>query len=494
MPSGEFQPKKTDLARIIYEHTRALASLLSAQRIFLSRPYGPIRRFIGKSTVRTISCAIIARFHELSGLVNSASAMPRIISRQEHGIQPRQVSANAIKVVERLQQGGYLAFIVGGSVRDLLLGQSPKDFDVATSATPEQVRELFRNARLIGRRFRLAHVRFGREIIEVATFRGNAEEDSEHHEVEAGGRVIRDNVFGSEAEDAVRRDFTINALMYDPISETIRDHVDGYEDVLARRLRLIGDPVIRYREDPVRLLRAVRFMVKLDLAVEPQTAGPMVSLAPLLADIPPARLFDEILKLFLSGKAWPTYQALVRQALWDELFPGLFEDPSQPPPLVEQALKNTDQRVAEGLPVTPGFLFAAFLWPRVKAGAQALVEQGRPEVEALAEAGEDAIAHQARRVAIHRRFSGMAKEIWCLQPRFEKRRGKRVARLMNERRFRAAYDFLLLRVLEDPALSELAQWWTEIQKVDGEEQAKRMDPAGPGKRRRRRPRKRKAGP
>jgi len=425
--------------------------------------------------------------------VTNSSAQPRIINRQEHGIQTRQVSANAIKVVERLQQGGHLAFIVGGSIRDLLLGQQPKDFDVATSATPEQVRELFRNARLIGRRFRLAHVRFGREIIEVATFRGGADEDSEHREIEEGGRVIRDNVFGSEAEDAKRRDFTVNALMYDPVSETIRDHVGGYEDVLARRLRLIGDPVTRYREDPVRLLRAVRFMVKLNLAVEPQTAGPMVSLAPLLSDIPPARLFDEILKLFLSGQAWPTYQALVRQALWEELFPGLFEDPSQPPPLVEQALQNTDQRVANGLPVTPGFLFAAFLWPRVKQRAQVLVEDGMPAVEALAEAGEEAIVFQARRVAIHRRFSGMAKEIWCLQPRFEKRQGKRVARLMNERRFRAAYDFLLLRVLEEPDLAELAEWWTEIQQVDGEERAQRVHAAAPGKRRRRRrPRKRKA--
>lgn len=426
--------------------------------------------------------------------MTNSSAKLRIINRQEHGIQSRQVSANAIKVVERLQQGGHLAFIVGGSIRDLLLGQDPKDFDVATSATPEQVRELFRNARLIGRRFRLAHVRFGREIIEVATFRGGADEDSEHREIEEGGRVIRDNVFGSEAEDAKRRDFTVNALMYDPVDETIRDHVDGYDDVLARRLRLIGDPVTRYREDPVRLLRAVRFMVKLNLAIEPHTAGPMVSLAPLLADIPPARLFDEILKLFLSGHAWPTYQALVRQALWDELFPGLFEDPSRPPTLVEQALKNTDQRVAEGLPVTPGFLFAAFLWPRVKQGAQALVEQGMPAVEALAEAGEEAIVFQARRVAIHRRFSGMAKEIWCLQPRFEKRQGKRVARLMNERRFRAAYDFLLLRVLEEPELTELAEWWTEIQQVDGQERTERIHAAAPGKRRRRRPRKRKAAP
>ena len=421
-----------------------------------------------------------------------------IVPRTEHGIQRRHVSVNALKVIDRLQEAGFHAYLVGGCIRDLLLGANPKDFDVATNATPEEIRELFRNARLIGRRFRLAHVRFGREIIEVATFRGdgeaNADIDPNDRTVVKGGRVTRDNVFGSEAEDARRRDFTINALMYDPSDETIRDHVDGYEDVRQRRLRLIGDPVARYREDPVRLLRAVRFMVKLDLAVEPQTAGPIPSMAPRLADIPPARLFDEILKLFLSGKAWPTYRALVRQALWPELFPALFADPADPPKLVENALKNTDQRIAEGLPVTPGFLFAAFLWQRVRARADELVEAGEAPVEALAEAGEDAIVAQARKVAIHRRFSTIAKEIWCMQPRFHKRRGKRALKLINERRFRAAYDFLLLRVEEEPELAELAQWWTDIQEVDHEDRMKMIHsaPAGSGKKRRRRPRKRKA--
>ncbi len=417
---------------------------------------------------------------------------PIIISRQQHGIQPRHLSPNAIKVVERLQEGGFQAFIVGGSIRDLLAGVQPKDFDVATSATPEEIRELFRNARLIGRRFRLAHVRFGREIIEVATFRGSGDDDSEHREVEQG-RLVRDNVFGSEAEDAARRDFSINALMYDPVTETIRDHVDGYADVMERRLRLIGDPVTRYREDPVRLLRAVRFMVKLDLSIEPETADPIVSMAPLLRDIPPARLFEEIIKLFLAGRAWPTYQALVRQALWPELFPDLFDDPSEPPLLVEQALKNTDERVAEGKPVTPGFLFAAFFWPRVREHAEALIYEDVPAVEALAEAGEEAIVGQAQRVAIHRRFSSMAKEIWCMQPRFHKRRGKRALRLINERRFRAAYDFLLLRALEEPELEELAEWWTRIQEVDEQERQAMVQVAkGKGGGRKRRPRKRKA--
>ncbi len=423
----------------------------------------------------------------------SDGPVPRVITRQEHGIQPRHISPNAVKVIERLQDEGYLAYIVGGSIRDLLLGEQPKDFDVATSATPERVKSVIRNARLIGRRFRLAHVRFGREIIEVATFRGGEDEDSEHREVEEGGRVLRDNVYGNEDEDARRRDFTINALMYDPKTETIHDHVGGYEDVLARRLRLIGDPVRRYREDPVRLLRAVRFQVKLDLAIEPGTAGPMVSMAPLLGDIPPARLFDEIIKLFLAGKAWPTYQALVRQNLWNQLFPGLFVDPADPPALVVQTLKNTDSRVQQGLPVTPGFLFAAFLWPRVKPLAYQLIEQGVAPVEALAEAGEEVIVAQARKVAIHRRFSSMSKEIWCMQPRFENRRGKRALRLINERRFRASYDFLLLRVLEEPELKELADWWTHIQEVDAENREQMVQNAGGGRSRRRRPRKRKAG-
>ena len=408
----------------------------------------------------------------------------------EHGIRPDKISANARQVTERLQQSGHLAYVVGGSIRDLVLGHEPKDFDVATSATPEEVREVFRNARLIGRRFRLAHVRFGREIIEVATFRGSGEGgEDEHRELEAG-RLVRDNVWGSEAEDARRRDFTINALMYDPETATIRDYVGGYQDLLERSLRLIGDPVTRYREDPVRLLRAVRFMVKLDLDLQPDTAGPVVAMAPVLHDIPPARLFDEILKLFLGGHAWTTYQALVRHALWEPLFPALFDDPAHPPVLVEQAMKNTDQRISERKPVTPGFLFAAFLWSKVDQRAEQLIAEGLAPVEALATAGEEAIVDQARRVAIHRRFSTIAKEIWCMQPRFEKRRGKRALRLMSERRFRAAYDFLLLRAMENPELQELADWWTTIQEVEPDERHKMVSPDG--KRSRKPPRKRKA--
>ncbi len=394
----------------------------------------------------------------------------RIIDREEHGIDRCQVSANACKVTEQLQAAGYHAFIVGGGVRDLLLDQAPKDFDVATDATPDEVVKVFRRARLIGRRFRIVHVRFGREVIEVATFRSEPRPEQRDHD---RGRLLTDNVFGTEAEDARRRDFTINALMYDPSTETVRDHVDGYRDVVERRLRLIGHPVTRYREDPVRLLRAVRFLVKLDLSLEPDTAGPIVGMAPLLANIPPARLFDETLKLFLGGHAWETFQALVRFRLWEQLFPAAMADPDDPPPLVRQALINTDARVAENKPVTPGFLFAALLWPQVQTLARQLIADGVPPVDALGRAGEAALSEQARHVAIPRRFGAMSKEIWCFQPRFERRRGKRVLRLMRERRFRAAYDFLLLRAAEQPELAELAEWWTRIQEVD-EAQRQRM--------------------
>ncbi|MBS3743706.1 MAG: polynucleotide adenylyltransferase PcnB [Wenzhouxiangellaceae bacterium] len=388
------------------------------------------------------------------------------IPLSDHGVARDRISKNALKVTDRLQQAGFRAYVVGGAPRDLLLGFAPKDFDVGTDATPEQVRALFRNARLIGRRFRLAHVRFGREIIEVATFRGTG--DAGERSVEDNGRVLRDNVFGSEAEDAIRRDFTINALMYDPSNGTIRDYTDGYADVAARTLRLIGDPDQRYREDPVRMLRAIRFKSKLDLKIDAPSEDPIPGMAPLLADIPPARLLDELLKLLLGGRAWEGFRALVAYGLWQELFPGLLESPENPPTLIEQAFRNTDQRVAQGKPVTPGFLFAALFWPRVREEARRREDNGQPPVEALATAGEKAFSKFTGRVSIHRRFSTMAKEIWMFQPRFGKRRGKRAMRLLQERRFRAAYDFLLLRAEEGEAVAELAEWWTEVQRVDAE--------------------------
>jgi len=388
----------------------------------------------------------------------------------EHRIARDRISPNALKVTDRLQQSGFRAYVVGGAPRDLLLGGDPKDYDIGTDATPDEVRKMFRNARLIGRRFRLAHVRFGREIIEVATFRGTGESQAHgDRSVEDGGRVVRDNVYGgSEAEDAIRRDFTINALMYDPAEQVIRDYADGYADIERRRLRLIGDPEVRYREDPVRMLRAVRFQTKLGLVIEPGSERPIASLAPLLADIPPARLLDELLKLLLGGSAWDGFRSLVAHGLWPELFPGLLENPADPPVLIREAFRNTDERVRQGKPVTPGFLFAALFWPRVETEARRRMDDGQPPVEALATAGETAFSRYTGRVSVHRRFSTMAKEMWMFQPRFEKRRGKRAMRLLSERRFRAAYDFLLLRALEDESADALAQWWTEVQEADPE--------------------------
>ncbi len=418
---------------------------------------------------------------------------PVVIPLAQHGLQPRQFSPNALKIVERLQSLGFEACIVGGSVRDLLLGKQPKDFDVATNATPEEIRNAFKNARLIGRRFRLAHVRFGREIIEVATYRGEsvegeAETDSGLAVREmAQGRLVRDNIYGTEAEDAKRRDFTINALMYDPANETIRDYVGGYEDLKNHRLELIGDPVTRYTEDPVRLLRAIRFMAKLDLSLAEETAAPIRRMADRLQDIPPARLFDEILKLFLGGHAWETYRALVEFDLWDQLFPSLFSDPNTPPPLVEQGLKNTDSRVGEGQPVTPGFLFAVFLWARVQVRSEILTGKGYPPVNALGQAADEVLSAQARTVAIHRRYSSMAREIWCMQPRFMKKNRRRAERMLGERRFRAAYDFLLLRVCEEPDLAPVADWWTQIQEEVPAHPAPRSQPTE----KRRRPRRRR---
>ncbi|MEM1080124.1 MAG: polynucleotide adenylyltransferase PcnB [Pseudomonadota bacterium] len=387
----------------------------------------------------------------------------RTIEFEQHGIARKQISRNALKVTDTLQKAGYKAYVVGGGPRDLLLQQRPKDFDIGTDATPEQVKAVFPRARLIGRRFRLAHVRFGREIIEVATFRGTGELGE--RAVAGSGRVLRDNVFGSEAEDAIRRDFTINALMYDPSNQQLRDYTHGFEDIQDRRLRLIGDPEARYREDPVRMLRAIRFKTKLSLNLEPDCDEPIARMAELLTNIPPARLLDELLKMLLGGDAWPMFCALVDYGLWDTLFPGLMPGADAPPALVEQALKNTDERVRQGKPVTPGFLFAALFWPALER-EMLRNRSDRPIMDRIIEAGERVFSKYAQHVSIHRRYSTMAKEIWMFQPRFERRRGKRAMRLLGEKRFRAAYDFLLLRGLEAPDLTELIEWWTQVQTVD----------------------------
>lgn len=403
--------------------------------------------------------------------------IPEVLHSREHSLQRTHISRNAINVVERLQRAGYQAYLVGGCVRDLLLDLDPKDFDVATNATPEQVRATFRNARIIGRRFRLVHVHFGREIIEVATFRANHpigdEEDSPHSARHESGRILRDNVYGSLEEDAQRRDFTINALYYDPGNGQILDYANGVNDVEDRYIRLIGNPRQRYQEDPVRMLRAVRFAAKLDFDIEPDTAEPIGQLAPMLADIPAARLFDEVLKLFLSGYAEFTLDLLIEHGLFAPLFPATHEalqrDPEYTEALIRNALINTDDRLAEGKSVTPAFLFAALLWPALPARAASLQGKGMPPIPAMQEAAQQLISEQCNRIAIPKRFTIPIREIWSMQERLPRRTGKRADALLEHPRFRAGYDFLLLRESAGEQTDGLGDWWTRYQQVNDTE-------------------------
>ena len=384
---------------------------------------------------------------------------------------------------------------MGGSVRDLLLGKAPKDFDVATSATPEEVQEVFPRCRLIGRRFRLAHVRKGGALIEVATFRGVSDPDDDREQ--SSGRILRDNVFGTMEEDALRRDFTINALFLDPVSGEIRDYVGGYRDLADRRLRLIGDPDVRYREDPVRLLRAARFVAKLGVEPDDETAHRIPELAPLLEDVPPARLFEEICKLFMTGHGMRSMEALQRFGLSASLFPGLRRGAGrgkvQVGALLRHALENTDERVRAAKPVTPAFLFAALLWAPVEARAREYVEGGDTDYAAMMRAAEEALAVQARRTSIPRRFSAVTRQIWMMQARFTKTRGKRWKRLLYEERFRASYDFLLLRARDDASLEPLCAFWTEAQVGVELPAAEKKPEAGRGRPRRRYRRRAPAG-
>lgn len=425
--------------------------------------------------------------------------VPRSIPRGEHGISRANISPNTLKVLYRLHKHGYEAYLVGGGVRDLLLGREPKDFDVATDARPEEVRALFRNCRLIGRRFRLAHVHFGPEIVEVATFRGSDDDGSGERRVE-DGRLVRDNVYGTLDEDAARRDFTVNALYYGIDDFSVLDFAGGYEDIHAGVIRLIGEPERRYREDPVRLLRAVRFAAKLGFRIEPRTEAPMRELGPLLADIAPARLFEEVLKLFLGGHGAQSFELLRHYDLFQYLFPDTDDALAQehegfPATLLVHALAGTDSRVSAGRPVTPAFLYAALLWEPMRQYWETLQAEGLPERQALEEAADWVIARQVRHTALPKRFSQPMREIWQLQPRFHHRTGGRAMRLLAHPRFRAAYDFLLLRAEDDEELAPLAQWWTDIQELDPAEQRRRMQAkAGKKKRRGGRRRRRRKSP
>ncbi|MTW19506.1 polynucleotide adenylyltransferase PcnB [Allochromatium palmeri] len=416
--------------------------------------------------------------------------------RPEHNISRANISEQALRVLYRLRQENYQAHLVGGGVRDLLLGHEPKDFDIATDATPEQVRQVFRNCRLIGRRFRLAHVHFGRDIIEVATFRGGGSDDDTDTDADRqvrNGLIVRDNLYGTIEEDALRRDFTINALYYDIADFALIDYAGGLEDLRAGQLRLIGDPVQRYREDPVRMLRAVRFACKLGFSIEPATEHPLFELGHLLCDIPASRLFDELLKLFHSGYGLEVFDKLRHYGLFAHLFPATeaclaHEDHDFPITFVSRGLANTDKRLAEDKPVTPAFLYAVLLWEPVRRRWEELVAHGMASIEAILSASSEVCVEQQPLVAIPKRFSLPMREIWALQPRLEQRDGKRPYRLITHPRFRAAYDFLVLRAEAGEADAELADWWTRFQDASSQERARMTEP---GVRRKRRPRRRR---
>jgi poly(A) polymerase len=417
--------------------------------------------------------------------------VPLIIPRPEHSISRKQVSQQALKVLYGLKDAGYEAYLVGGCVRDLLLGHVPKDFDVATDASPEQVHDLFRKSRLIGRRFKLVHVGFGRDVIEVATFRAPPEQ--EQH-VDDQGRIVRDNVFGTLEQDAWRRDFTINALYYNIKDFSIVDYTGGIADLQEGKIRLIGDVETRYREDPVRILRAIRFVGKLGLRLDEDTERFIPKLASLLDDIPAARLFDESLKLYLTGNAAVTHELLCHYGVFDYLFPETAkllhsEVDNFPRTLVIKALENTDIRINIAKPVTPAFLFAALLWEPLRQRWQYYQDKNLPAIPALQSAATDVISEQVKRIAIPKRFTIVTRDIWLMQIRLTQRHGKRAFRLLEHPKFRAGYDFLLLRAETGEASTELAEWWTVFQEASDEEKqnmVKTLSPAAPRKRRRRR--------
>ena len=388
---------------------------------------------------------------------------PRIYSAAQHTIRADAIDEAALSVVRRLQGAGFHAFIVGGAVRDLMLGRRPKDFDIATSATPEEIKPLFRRAFIIGRRFRLVHVHAGHDVIEVSTFRSaqTDEEATDEH-----GRLLSDNVYGTQSEDAVRRDFTINALYYDPETEEIWDYVGGVNDVRAHRLKLIGAPTTRYREDPVRMLRAVRLAAKLGLTLAPTTEAPLAKLATLMRNIPPARLFEETQKLLLSGNSQETIAQVRRYQLLPS-FDALLNTPAAER-FAGIALAHTDARLKIGKTVSPAYLFAALLWPAVIRERDANLAANIKPAPAFISAMDTALEEHARMLAVPRRFQGIIREIWSLQPRFEQRQGQRPYRLLEQPRFRAAYDFLCMRAESQEITTELSKWWEKFQDADAE--------------------------
>jgi len=406
-----------------------------------------------------------------------------IIPRPEHSISRDNIDDSALKVLYRLHKAGFRAMLVGGGVRDLLLGHTPKDFDIATDAHPEDVKKLFSNSRLIGRRFRLAHVFFGREIIEVATFRGAPEEahgddDREHND---SGRIIRDNVYGQLEDDVWRRDFTVNALYYDIADFSIVDYTSAMADVKNKVLRLIGDPETRYREDPVRMIRAIRFAAKLGFTIHPDTEKPIYELGHLLADIPAARLFEEVLKLFHSGKGNICLQLLRQYDLLKYLFKQTDDQLKQGDTdfelFIQLSLESTDKRINQEKPVTPAFLFAAMLWEPVNSLSEKLKKDGEPGTIAMQNASSAILSKQIKAISIPKRFTMVIRDIWQLQHRFQYRHGRRAKSLLQHKKFRAAYDFMCIRSQAGEVNDDSCDWWTRIQTLGEKEQEILLKPA-----------------
>ena len=456
-----------------------------------------IRRFIDR---------IFSASPKQKKLIHGHQVAPKKISKRSHHIDPDLLSKNAVKVTHVLQDAGYDAYIVGGAVRDLLLGIAPKDFDVATNATPEQVQKLFRRSRLIGRRFQIVHVTFyGKErpeIIEVSTFRAHVQADEAH--VAANGRILRDNVWGSQAEDATRRDFTINAMYYDPQTETVLDYHHGIEDIAAKTIRMIGEPTQRYREDPVRMLRAIRFAAKTNFSIEPQTRAPLEQLADLIQDVPSARIFDEILKLLMSGHAWSSIAQLQAAGLHHKILPLIDQITEHEDRLkfVKKSLENTDARIKSGKPVSAGFLFATLLWHDVQEAWVKYEHQEMPAIPALHAAIDEVLESQKSFLGMQRRHEADMREIWTMQPRLEKRVGRYPFKLVETNKFKAGYDFLLLRAEVGEVPTSLGEWWTHFWLGDDVQRQELMSSVkttanesdAPHKKRRRRTRSKNAKP
>jgi len=415
---------------------------------------------------------------------------PRTVPKEQHGIGREAISQGSRKVCEMLHSHGREAYVVGGAVRDLLLGLRPKDFDVATDAYPDEVHKIFRRSRLIGKRFKLVHVMFGEETVEVSTFRARTATETDEH-----GRVLRDNIYGTREDDAIRRDFTINALYYDPASETLLDYHNGLRDLQRKSVRIIGDARARYREDPLRMLRAVRFAAKAGFSIDERTRKPIRELAHLLENVPPSRVYEEMQKLLLSGYAATGLRRLRSEGLHHDLLPLLdviFEQPMGER-FVTLALDQTDSRVRSGKSVSPAFLFAALLWHEVLAAWKKAEQRGLKPIPALFEAMDTVLDIQSDKLAIPRRFTAVMKEIWALQPRLEQRSGRRPFGLLAHERFRAGFDFLVLRSASGEAPEELSQWWEKFQQAgDAERQAMLLAPQPGDHRRRRRRRRRKS--